>query len=152
LGAHGIRVYLEQGQRWLELHLEVNETLTLDEAHRKSTEFETSLREAIPDLERIVTHIEPAGDSTAMINAEPVEEKKVRQILEQFRIERRVVFDPHELRVQKIGEELSVSLHCTLDPATAITDAHEFTIKLEDYLRGKLKKLGRVVIHVEPKA
>jgi cation diffusion facilitator family transporter len=150
LGAHGIRIYEEHGQRWLELHLEVSESLTLDEAHRKSTEFELALREAIPGLERIVTHLEPAGDSTATIRAEPVGEKNVRQVLEQFRLDHRMVFDPHDLHVQLIGDELSVSLHCTLAPATAIADAHEFTVRLEDYLRSRVKHLGRVVIHVEP--
>jgi cation diffusion facilitator family transporter len=150
LSAHGIRIYEERGQRWLELHLEVNESLTLDEAHRKSTEFEAALREAIPGLERIVTHIEPAGDSTSTIRAEPVGEKKIRQVLEQFRLDHRTIFDPHDLHVQQIGGELAVSLHCTLAPATSISDAHEFTVRLEDYLRSHVKRLGRVVIHVEP--
>ncbi|MCC6123584.1 MAG: cation-efflux pump [Pirellulales bacterium] len=150
LGAHGIRIYEERGQRWLELHLEVSESLTLDEAHRKASEFERALREALPGLERIVTHLEPAGDSTSTIRAEPVGENGIRQVLEQFRLDHRMVFDPHDLHVQQIGDELSVSLHCTLAPATSIADAHDFTVRLEDYLRSRVKRLGRVVIHVEP--
>ncbi len=138
-------------RHWLELHLEVSESLTLNEAHRKSTAFEAALREAIPGLERIETHIEPAGDSTSTIRAEPVGEKKIGQVLEQFQRERRIIFDPHDLHVQQIGGELSISLHCTLAPSTSITDAHEFTVRLEDYLRSRVKRLGRVVIHVEPK-
>jgi divalent metal cation (Fe/Co/Zn/Cd) transporter len=42
-------------------------------------------------------------------------------------------------------------LHCRLAPNTAITDAHEFTVHLEDYLRKHVPRLGRVVIHVEPR-
>jgi divalent metal cation (Fe/Co/Zn/Cd) transporter len=53
--------------------------------------------------------------------------------------------------VQQTGPELSVSLHCTLQPATPIVDAHDFTVRLEDYLRAHIPKLGRVVIHAEPK-
>ena len=45
LGAHGIRIYEENRQRWLELHLEVSESLLLDEAHRQATEFERALRQ-----------------------------------------------------------------------------------------------------------
>jgi cation diffusion facilitator family transporter len=150
LSAHGIRIYEERGERWLELHLEVKESLTLDEAHRMASDFEASLRETIPGLERIVTHLEPAGDSTATIQTEPAGEKKILQALEQFRLAHRIVFDPHDLRVQRVGDELAVSLHCTLAPSTSITDAHEFTVRLEDFLRSKVKRLGRVVIHVEP--
>ena len=42
---------------------------------------------------------------------------------------------PHDVRVQSAGGELAVSFHCTLDPATAITDAHDLTVRLEEYLR-----------------
>ena len=48
LGAHGIRIYEENRQRWLELHLEVKESLLLDEAHRQATEFEKALRRDCP--------------------------------------------------------------------------------------------------------
>jgi len=53
--------------------------------------------------------------------------------------------------VQQTGSELSVSMHCTLQPTTSIVDAHDFTVRLEDYLRSKIPNLGRVVIHAEPK-
>ena len=44
LGAHGIRIYDEEKQRWIELHLEVEGRLTLDEAHAQATAFERELR------------------------------------------------------------------------------------------------------------
>ena len=44
LGAHAIRLYDENSQRWLELHLEVPESLTLEEAHRQATAFESDVR------------------------------------------------------------------------------------------------------------
>jgi cation diffusion facilitator family transporter len=151
LGAHGIRIYEENRQRWLELHLEVNESLLLEEAHRQASEFEQALREAIPSLERIVTHLEPAGDSAATVRSQSAGELLIHKFLVRFQNETKTRFHPHDLVVQQIGAELSVSLHCTLQPATPIVDAHDFTVRLEDYLRAHIPKLGRVVIHVEPK-
>ena len=57
---------------------------------------------------------------------------------------------PHDVRVQLAGGELAVSFHCTLDPATAITAAHDLTVRLEEHLRSRVPGLGRVVIHAEP--
>ena len=151
LGAHGIRIYEENGQRWLELHLEVSDSLVLEEAHRQASQFEQALREAIPGLERIVTHIEPTGDSAATIRSQSGGEALVRKYLDRFQHETKTRFHPHDISVQKSGEELSVSLHCTLKPATPIVDAHDFTVRLEKYLRSHIDSLGRVVIHVEPK-
>jgi divalent metal cation (Fe/Co/Zn/Cd) transporter len=58
--------------------------------------------------------------------------------------------EPHDIRVQATGGELAVSFHCTLDPVTAITTAHDLTVRLEEYLRTRIPRLGRVAIHVEP--
>ena len=148
---HGIRIYQENRQRWLELHLEVNESLVLEEAHRQASQFEQALREAIPSLQRIVTHIEPAGDSAATIRSQSAGEILIHKFLVRFQRETKTRFHPHDVVVQQTGPELSVSLHCTLEPATPIVDAHDFTVRLEQYLRAKIPSLGRVVVHVEPK-
>ena len=83
-GAHGIRIYEENRQRWLELHLEVSESLLLDEAHRQATEFEQELRQSLPGVTRIVTHIEPVGDSAATIRGEPAGQREVQKAIADF--------------------------------------------------------------------
>ena len=150
LGAHAIRIYEDDRRRSVELHLEVKASLTLEAAHAQVTEFERALREAVPKLRRIVSHIEPAGDSSAIIKAEPAGKLRVEAALSEFVAAHPGKFKPHNVQVQLVAGELAVSLHCTLDPSTAITDAHEFTVRLEDHLRARIKHLGRVVIHVEP--
>ena len=150
LGAHGIRIYQEDRQRWLELHLEVADSLTLDEAHRQATEFERALRQSVPSLKRIVTHIEPAGDTAATVRAQRASQLQVQKAIAEFLATCPQQVQPHDVRVQQAGGELAVSLHCTLDAATAITEAHDFTVRLEEHLRTTVPNLGRVVIHVEP--
>jgi len=150
LGAHAIRIYELHSGRSLELHVEVDQSLTLEEAHRQASQFEEELRRALPDLARIVTHIEPAGDAAATHQARPVGQLEVLKLLGEFRGQSDIEFQAHDVRVQQVGEELSVSLHCTLEPETAITDAHELTVRVEDFLRQRIPGVGRVLIHVEP--
>ncbi len=150
LGAHGIRIYEENRQRWLELHLEVNESLLLNEAHRQATEFERELRKSLPGVTRIVTHIEPVGDTAATVHGEPAGHVQVQKAIGDFLADYPLPVKPHDLRVQLAGGELAVSFHCTLAAATAITEAHQLTVRLEEYLRSHVPGLGRVAIHVEP--
>jgi cation diffusion facilitator family transporter len=150
LAAHGIRIYEENGQRSLELHLEVDDGLHLGEAHRQATEFEQALRENMPELVRIVTHIEPAGDAAATLQAAPADQWQIRKVLAEFLQLNQLLVTPHDVQVQMAGGEMAVSFHCILDAATAITDAHDFTARLEEYLRARVPGLGAVVIHVEP--
>jgi cation diffusion facilitator family transporter len=150
LGAHGVRIYEENRQRWLELHLEVSESLLLDEAHRQATEFERALRQTLPGVTRIITHIEPTGDAVATIHGTPAGQLEVQKAIGDFLRDYPLSVKPHDVRVQQTGGELAVSFHCTLDASTAITEAHELTVRLEEYLRAHVSGLGRVAIHVEP--
>lgn len=155
MGTHGIRLYEEHGQLCLELHLEVEPSLRLEEAHLQATEFEASLRDRVSGLSRIVTHIEPAAPPSGPEQAEPVAQRDHRESLvhqaihEYFRRDHRLA-EPHHVIVQVVAGELSVSLHCRLDPDMAIVDAHEISRQLEDHLRQRVPCLARVTVHVEP--
>lgn len=150
LGAHGIRIYDQRGRRSLELHLEVDQSLNIEDAHQQATEFELALREELPGLEGIVTHIEPAGDEACTLRAEQAGQSLVVEALGLFADADCLPFEPHDVKVQMVDGELAVSFHCSLDAATAITEAHQLTERLESYLRSRIDNLGRVVIHVEP--
>lgn len=150
LGAHGIRIYEENNQRWLELHIEVNASLLLDEAHRQATDFERALRQSLPGVTRIITHIEPTGDSVATIRGQRAGHSEVQKAIADFLHDYQLPVKPHDMQVQDVHGELAVSFHCTLDASTSITAAHDFTVRLEEYLRAHVPGLGRVAIHVEP--
>ena len=150
LRAHGLRIYEQEGRRALELHLEVGEGLRVEQAHDLATAFEADLQAALPDVARIVTHLEPAGEAAATQRAEEVSEASVLKALEELRRQGRCPCQPHEVRVQRVGRELTVSFHCPLKPEAGIAEAHALTERLERDLRKRIPRLSRVVIHVEP--
>ena len=53
--------------------------MLLEEAHRQATDFERALRQAVPGVTRIVTHIEPMGDDAATIHAMPAGQLQVQK-------------------------------------------------------------------------
>jgi len=150
MGAHAIRLQDVRGRRSLALHLEVREDLSLEAAHAQATEFERAVRQNLPEIDDIVTHIEPAGDGSALRHAAPADEALVRQALESIRLQTGLDCDFHELEVRRVAGELSVSFHCMLRGENSILDAHEQSVRMERELRARLPEVGRVVIHVEP--
>ncbi|MEW6568383.1 MAG: cation-efflux pump [Chloroflexota bacterium] len=150
LSAHGVSVYDVGGTRSLELHLEVSESLSLGEAHTQATAFEEALQQARPDVEHIVTHLEPVGDETASRHATPTDEFLVLRALKEVTASPGLDCRPHQVVVRRVGRELFVSFHCALPAAIAIGDAHQVTTEVERALRARLPQLGPVVIHVEP--
>jgi cation diffusion facilitator family transporter len=151
LGAHAICVYEENQGRWLELHLEVPEALTLDEAHRQASSFENDVRAGVPGLTRIVSHLEPVGDNTAILQAEPVDTAEVLAAVDRFFHGDSSVAQLHNVKVQRAGGKIQISFHCRLEPQMSIGDAHDLTVALEAHVRAQVANVGRVVIHVEPR-
>src|SRR5262249_31586801 len=62
---HGLSVQKQQEKLFVELHLEVDEKLTLREAHRQATELEDAILELHGHLAEVNIHIEPMGSKIA---------------------------------------------------------------------------------------
>jgi cation diffusion facilitator family transporter len=152
LGAHAIRLHDVPGHRSLELHLEVPEHLSVDEAHAQATAFERAVGEAIPEIDQVTTHIEPAGDSSALQASAPAEVTRMRSLVEGIVRDQGLECEIHQLEVHRVRGELSVSFHCALKGEHTVGHAHDLTVRVEQALRARLPRLGRVVIHVEPQA
>jgi len=104
LGAHGIRIYdMGTGGHATELHLEVRDGLTLDEAHTQATAFEQALREAIPGITEVVTHLEPVGEGSARRAATVADEATVMDVLKHLSEELGVNCQPHNVTLRRDG-------------------------------------------------
>lgn len=150
LAVHEVRVSERDGQPRLDLHLEMNGSLTVGEAHAQAEAFEARLRESHADLGRIVTHLEPAHEAVGRVSGAPVSKEQVRAALQAATLECDLRCRPHDIEVATVDGELAVTCHCWIDPGVPITAAHNLTQRLEQGLRIRLPGLARVVIHVEP--
>jgi cation diffusion facilitator family transporter len=150
LGVHSLRLSQTNGKPNLELHLEVSQELSVDQAHAQASLFEDRLRQAVPKLGRIVTHIEPKMDEQARTRASRADRERVFAAIERLESEAGVVCRAHAVRLDVVEGELVLSFHCLTRPDMPLTEAHHLTVQVENYLRGQLPDLGRVVIHVEP--
>ena len=150
LGTHSIRLYDVMGGLSVELHLDVADSLSVTEAHDQAAQFESALRKALPAIKQVVTHIEPSGEATALYQATLSDEEQALAAVHELATEMGFRCKPHELTVHRVGNELALSFHCTVDGNTAITDAHAYTEQIEKTLRSRMPQLSRVVIHVEP--
>jgi len=152
LGAHSLRLYDVLGSRTLELHVEVKDTLKLEEAHTQATQFEEAVRRTLPDIAEIVTHIEPIGEAAATRQVLRAGEKQIIDTVQRIAEQSDLHCEPHNIHVHRLGNELSVSFHCIQAADTPIIDAHNVTEKIERELREQVPGLRRVVIHLEPAA
>src|ERR1700675_217451 len=77
LAIHDVTALQHAGQLFIELHLEVDENLSLREAHRQATELEEGIRKLRDGSTDVNIHIEPLGRHIATPDADAGEMKQL---------------------------------------------------------------------------
>jgi cation diffusion facilitator family transporter len=154
LAIHDITALQQGGQLFVELHLEVDEQLSLRDAHRQATELEEDIRELRSGPMEVTIHIEPLGRRIATPDAGAGEMKQLSRSIEEFTNELAAEYHElvncHDVRVRQVEHRIVVTCHCTMKSALAITQVHDVTAALEDRVKEHFPQIYRVTIHPEP--
>jgi cation diffusion facilitator family transporter len=153
---HDISAYQQEGNLFVELHLEVDENLSLGEAHRQATDLENAIA-AIGDGSHkldVNIHIEPLGRhiSTPEIGVGEMRqlELAVESFLNQMHLNYDELINCHDVRVRQVDHHILVSCHCIMKSDYSITRIHDVLAALEDLVKERFPQISRVTIHPEP--
>ncbi len=154
LAIHDLHASQQDGRLFIELHLEVDENLTLREAHRQASELEDKILELRGGAAEVNIHIEPLGRHIATPDAGLGEMNQLAKAIENFLNQLPSEFDElvncHDVRVRQVEHHILVSCHCTMKSELPITQVHDVTAALEDRVKEKFQQIYRVTIHPEP--
>jgi len=154
LGIHDLSALQQQNKLFVELHLEVDENLSLRDAHRQATKLEEGIRELRDGPIDVNIHIEPLGRHIATPDAGGGEMKQLSRAVEEFLNSLPAEFDElvncHDVRTRQVEHHILVSCHCTMKGALPITQIHDVTAALEDRVKERFPQIHRVTIHPEP--
>jgi cation diffusion facilitator family transporter len=154
LAIHDVTALQHAGQLFIELHLEVDENLSLRDAHRQATELEEGIRKLRDGSTDVNIHIEPLGRHIATPDAGAGEMKQLSRSIEDFLNGLPSEFDElvncHDVRVRQVEHHILASCHCTMRGALPITQVHDVTATLEDRVKANFPQIYRVTIHPEP--
>jgi divalent metal cation (Fe/Co/Zn/Cd) transporter len=135
----------------LELHVEVPAHQTLVEAHAQVSAFEAAVQDALPDIECITTHIEPAApldDTTPATRPERLAVMADAILAALHQHYPRIGW--HDLRLRPMMPGFALAVHATLPSQITVEAAHTIAESAETLLRGQWHQLHRVTIHTEP--
>ena len=152
LSVHDLLMHEVDRQLTLDLHLEVDETYTLEQAHDRVNCLEAQIIQEIPEIDAINTHIE--GEGTHIQTDEMVGELRDRMVEELKAIALQVpdILDCHEIAIRKISQKFYVSCHCLLDGSLPITLVHDRTVELEALFKKTFPAIHKITIHTEPES
>ncbi len=149
LNVHDISVQDIAGKLHVEQHVELDERLSLKQAHDRVTRLEAEMKHDVPEISSILTHIEsePAtietGDGLVKV---PSFEERLQAVTEGFP----EVVDMHDLMFKRVGGRLYLSLHITMQDDLPLSRVHDIQTAVEGRFRQEVPELFRVLIHPEP--
>ncbi|MGA2744683.1 MAG: cation-efflux pump [Candidatus Sulfotelmatobacter sp.] len=149
LNVHDISVQDFAGRLHVEQHIELDERMTLKNAHDQVTELESDMRRDLPEIADILTHIE----------SEPATIEKPEEVISDAELERRLkavashfpeVLDVHDFVIKRVRGRMYISCHCTLPDDLSLARVHDIQTELEIRFKQDAPELFRVLIHPEP--
>ncbi|MBM4422597.1 MAG: cation-efflux pump [Chloroflexi bacterium] len=150
VGVHDLHIHEEKsGLYCVEMHVEVPAALSLGEAHAIADTLERRIRQAMPRIDCVTTHIEPLRD-TVPDEDDPTQpdalESRIREITDSVT----GAGAAHDIQVHHISGHIAATVHVTQSAAEPLTAAHALAEEVERRLHANLPQLNRVVVHIEP--
>ena len=149
LNVHDISVQDLAGKLHVEQHVELDERMTLKEAHDQVTELEAKMRDDVPEIAGILTHIE-SEPATIERPEELVGDAELEHRLKAVAAQFPEILDVHEFVFKRVRGRLYVSCHCTLSDHLSLVRVHDIQTELEIRFKQDAPELFRVLIHPEP--
>ncbi len=152
VAVHSVQARVVGYQLYATLHLEVDQSMPVEQAHALADQAEQMIRQAIPQTVDVDIHIEPkvTEDSPAM-SADRSTYRRVRTALSRATAEVGTLSRCHDTRVLCQGGHLLVSGHWECEGVLTVDHAHTLSRELERRIRMRLPEATEVIVHVEPK-
>jgi cation diffusion facilitator family transporter len=146
---HDVSVQDLAGRLHVEQHLELDETLSLKNAHDVVTRLESEIREEIPEISTILTHIE-SEPSTIETGNRVMRNVALEQKLKPLVTEFPEILDMHDVEVKRVRDKVYMSCHCTMPDHLPLSRVHDVSTALETRFKQAAPELFKVLIHPEP--
>ena len=150
MAVHNISMHEDNERIYVDLHLEVDDHLSLHQAHEMASHIERDLREDMPEITKVNTHIESRG--TSLGNGEDVtaQEGGLVERIKKITDEIAGTACCHDVMVRRHGTKFSVSLHCNFEKELSIIQVHDISSRIEASLKSRITNLDHVLVHAEP--
>ena len=150
VNVHDLSVQSQNNRLRVELHVELDETLPLKQAHNFVTAMEAEIRREAPEVDSILTHIESEPATIEQPEEFAEAERKIAHALRSAARLFPEIKDVHEIAVRRSGDHIYLSCHCTLPDDLPLRSVHEAITSLEDKFKLECPEVYRVTIHPEP--
>jgi len=134
-----LRIRRSGGKIFIRATLKVPDYMSLDEAHKITTEIEKNITRALGDTD-ILFHIEPCG----------IGGMRTEKFIEDIVSEIEGVTSVHDVNLTYYNRKVYATLHVQVEPTMPLSEAHALAERIEKKILNSITNVGNVLVHIEP--
>jgi cation diffusion facilitator family transporter len=154
LTVHEIWAHRYNDDLALEMHVGVDPSLSLGEAHELVDRLEQDIPVRLPEVKWVHTHIELATTQVQQASEISIRvSSEMRSEVERAVADIPHLFNPHNIHLHSNPADsnlLYMSVECTVEPDLPVTQAHQLASQLENEISRRLPDVADVSVHLEP--
>ncbi len=150
VSVHELSVQSHRGRLRVEQHVELDENMSLLEAHTFVSAMEAEILRDTPEIDSVLTHIESEPATIEQPEEVVVEDRRIEVALRAAAGSFNEIVDVHQITVLHAGDHIDLSCHCTLPDDLSMQRVHAVITGLEDRFKMECPEVSRVTIHPEP--
>jgi cation diffusion facilitator family transporter len=148
---HNVRVMKLDGGPELSLHVKLPRELQLGEAHAVVERLEAAMHEAVPELRRVDTHIEPLAQTDWATRPDRDEVAEARDAIAEV-VSHYTGRAPTMVRFRDADRGRIALIDVVLPADQPLPSAHRRAGDIEEAVRTRCPELADVIVHTEPAA
>ena len=148
-GVHDVSVTHHDGKLYVTLHMQVDPSTPLSEAHDLAEKIEETIAKNLSNVENVLVHIEPSN--IELRRGQVINEREINDVVQ-------LAAKKYEsdLRIKRVityvaGGKRHIDIECMLSKEISVEEAHKIASEIEDLIREKFSETI-VTVHMEPRA
>ncbi len=146
---HNVRAMRTDGTYELTLHAKVPGAQSLAAAHATADRVEASIHEALPELVRVYTHIEPLSETADAVRPQRDKVAADRDAIQALAL-RHTGAAPLDVSFRDSDRGRTVLVTVAIPGQKSLLEAHRIAGRIEEELRRERPDLADAVVHTEP--
>ena len=144
-GLHNLSVATIGDGLYVTLHVQVDPSLPLDQAHEIAESVERAVEKSVPKVRQVTVHLEPSipeVTSGTIVDNKYVSDT-IRSTVQSFPAVREI----SSIMIYSAGEKLHVNIKCIFVGEGSISEIHESISRIEESIR---RKFGNAIVTIHP--
>ncbi len=147
---HEVEAYSTESGIVVDLHLEVEDAGTIEEAHIKADELEEAIRSQIGNLDQIFIHIDKSPADTIRTASSSFRDSDLPRKLLNYVGSKIEVVSCGNLNITESSSGIRVAMTCELNETFSLAETVRIVNELEEDIIKEFPQITKAVIHQEP--